>query len=135
MTSAVYRIYDHSGDLMYLGLSDTPKQRVSHHRCHQPWGYFMEAYKVREYSTRERAAAVERRAIAILRPRFDRSNNTRDPRAKVHRPFKTLDQVFEDAETCNHNWAKQASHLGKFCLKCAMRDLGHVEPTREASGD
>ena len=131
MTSAVYRIYDHSGDLMYLGLSDKPKQRVSHHRFHKPWGYFMEAYKVREYSTRERAAAVERRAIAILRPRFDRSNNTRDPRPEVHRPFQTLDKIFEGAETCSHNWAKQSSHIGRFCLKCGLRDLGTVEPTKE----
>ena len=126
MTSAVYRIYDHDGDLMYLGLSDKPKQRISHHRFHKSWGYAMEAYKVREYPTRQQAAAVERKAIAILRPRYDRSNNTREPRPPVHRPFRNIDQVFEDAETCNHNWARQSSHRGRFCLKCSMRDFGPV---------
>ena len=68
----LYRLYDDSGQLLYIGISNSPIRRGSQHIDRQPW-----AHQVRRqewsnpYPTREAALEAERQAIIAEQPRYN----------------------------------------------------------------
>ena len=70
--TAVYRVYDESGQLLYVGLTNDITTRWYDHATHKPW-WKIEAhrYEARWYATRVIARAEEVKAIRTERPKYN----------------------------------------------------------------
>ena len=73
---SVYLAYDLFGRLSYIGCTQDVKQRLKDHTHRSDWYFEDMRVDVREYATKERALAVEKRAISLLNPYY----NIRDQR-------------------------------------------------------
>lgn len=65
--TAVYRLYDGGGVLLYIGATYNPDRRLTDHR-RKPWGPTIARRTVRWYSTRDEAIQAEEAAIAAEHP-------------------------------------------------------------------
>lgn len=90
--TAIYRLFDRSGTLLYVGVSSHPKRRFVDHRRTQPWwGEVCRREVGPWYPTREDAAEAERMAIRAENPRY----NVR--RAQGNTPirnFRVADEIW-----------------------------------------
>lgn len=75
--SAVYRIYDAEGELLYVGMATRPENRIVRHRA-KPWGDQIDYWTEEWFDNREAAKAAERSAIHhedpvynLMRPRME----------------------------------------------------------------
>ena len=61
--------------VLYVGMTENPQVRFAHHRRYSPcWGQTnLNLIQVRWYATREQAAKIELRAIALLKPEFNKT--------------------------------------------------------------
>lgn len=73
-STSVYRAYGPRWRLLYVGCSGNVRQRMAHHRHSSRWYAQMIHHRVRVYPTREKALAVEDRAIRLLRPAYNRTH-------------------------------------------------------------
>jgi len=71
----VYRLFDTSGRLIYIGCSYDPETRINSHRRGIWWGYQIERIKLTVHPTKAAAHAVERLAIQKERPRWNVGSN------------------------------------------------------------
>lgn len=73
--TAVYRLYDAAGDLLYVGATQSPRARFQHHATHKAW--WPEVHKDDVQWHPDRAEALRAEAVAIREetPRY----NTRVP--------------------------------------------------------
>jgi predicted GIY-YIG superfamily endonuclease len=69
--TAVYRIYDDSGQLLYVGITHDVVTRFRERKVDKGWWARAHRYAVHWYPTREIAAAREREAIAAEGPEFN----------------------------------------------------------------
>lgn len=69
----VYLTYDASGQLLYIGMTGQGYQsRLTKHRSAKAeWVSMVDDHKTRPYPTKERAYAVEQRAIQLLKPKYN----------------------------------------------------------------
>lgn len=72
---ALYRHFDANGDLLYVGISDTPALREQQHRDRSPWFPLVAKSTHRWFDTRSAAASAEREAIRAEGPIFNRTHN------------------------------------------------------------
>lgn len=122
MSCCVYRVYDSSDDLLYVGCSVRPERRVEDHRRRQPWGDQIATYTVEELPARDLALAYERRSIIAERPKhnarhnpdWDASTGPRIPGAEsgivpitVSVPRDVADEVKRLAEGAERSFAAQ----------------------------
>lgn len=71
--TAVYRLYDEAGDLLYIGIANAPEYRWKMHKLEKWWWHEVARKEVAAwYDTRAEARAVERRDSLAERPRYDR---------------------------------------------------------------
>lgn len=68
---AVYRIYDASGELVYIGMGHEPDARVSAHRADKPWREHIATYEVTWHPNRADAFAAEAKLVKAERPRYN----------------------------------------------------------------
>lgn len=71
---AVYKAYD-GGDLIYVGISVNPKQRLWFHKCRGTLPRSATVEVVRWYKTRGAAALAEKKMIRKLAPSFNVFHN------------------------------------------------------------
>ena len=57
--------------LLYVGITSNPKRRSSQHKVSKPWYGDVKHTKMKQYKTREAAAAAERKAIRSKRPKHN----------------------------------------------------------------
>jgi predicted GIY-YIG superfamily endonuclease len=71
--TAVYRFFDASGLLLYVGVTDQPTVRFAAHRASSAWWTSVDHVRTRVswHATREEGELAERRAIEIERPEFN----------------------------------------------------------------
>jgi len=84
--SAVYRIYNAGGDLIYVGMSYEPAIRVEVQRREKPWGHEIARYEVDWHSDRAASQRAEERLIKELQPRYN-VTHTPEHRARSLRCF------------------------------------------------
>lgn len=68
--AAVYLLWGDEGELLYVGCSARPRQRLSHHRTQQEWGREIAAMDFCMLPARE-ARELEVSLIGELRPRYN----------------------------------------------------------------
>ncbi|WP_235738952.1 hypothetical protein [Nocardioides alcanivorans] len=88
---ALYRHFDSSGALLYVGISGRPELRAEQHRTRSPWWRFVSRSEVAWLSSRREAEAAERAAIQGEEPVFNRTHNARQREAKVAYLYRALE--------------------------------------------
>lgn len=71
--TAVYRIYDHAGVLLYVGLTTNPRGRFKLHAKDKEWWPETDTYKLHWYSTALEAEIAEQYAIVEEGPLHNRN--------------------------------------------------------------
>lgn len=69
--TALYRHWDASGKLLYVGISLSPLSRISKHRDRSHWFNSIACISIQWFDSREQASRAERRAIRRERPRHN----------------------------------------------------------------
>lgn len=69
--TALYRIFDSEGALLYIGISVDAFRRAKQHRKDKPWGDQIAIITVEHYGSRKEANAAERRAVHAEGPRYN----------------------------------------------------------------
>lgn len=81
--TALYRLYDESGGLLYVGITSNPEARFAKHKADKRWWPCVARKDVEWYDKRANALAAEELAIKVKDPRFNREHSRRRPAAKV----------------------------------------------------
>ncbi|MFI2078489.1 GIY-YIG nuclease family protein [Streptomyces triculaminicus] len=66
--TAVYRLFDAEGRLLYVGMGRNPMQRWGSHAEQHPWWPRVVRFTVKWHPTRQEAAAEERQALRSESP-------------------------------------------------------------------
>jgi predicted GIY-YIG superfamily endonuclease len=66
--NVLYRFYSITGQLLYVGITNSPPERFKSHGATKEWWDQVSGITVETYSTREELAQAERRAIQVERP-------------------------------------------------------------------
>ena len=74
-TTALYRLYDRAGTLLYVGISNDVHGRIRTHRMEKAWGSLIADSRIEFYATRVSALDAEATAIRRERPRFNVIHN------------------------------------------------------------
>lgn len=69
--TALYRHFDASGALLYVGVSLSAVTRLAQHRSGSPWYDSIARVEVEQFDSRQLALEAERKAIASERPRHN----------------------------------------------------------------
>lgn len=72
--TGLYRLYDATGRLLYVGITHDPKARWRLHAVDKPWWHEVARKEVTWFETRTEAGIEELRAIETEGPLYDRSN-------------------------------------------------------------
>lgn len=72
--TALYRLYNDSDTLLYVGISHQPEVRWTRHLADKAWWPTVRRFTVDWYATREDALAEETRAIKAERPLHNVAN-------------------------------------------------------------
>lgn len=74
-TTALYRLYDASGRLLYVGISNNVHTRIRTHRVEKYWGPDVADARIEWFTTRAAALSAEATAIRRERPRHNVMHN------------------------------------------------------------
>jgi hypothetical protein len=72
-TVALYRLWNHCGALLYVGISGHPKDRFKQHAADKEWWTYVEHWTVEWHPDRAAALAAEAKAIVDESPAFNAS--------------------------------------------------------------
>lgn len=75
-TTALYRLYDIHGRLLYVGISNRVHHRIRSHRMDKQWGAHIAQTKIEYFTTRVGALSAEEAAIKRERPRHNVIHNS-----------------------------------------------------------
>ncbi len=113
--TALYRLYDSSGALLYIGVTNDPQTRFAQHAADKNWWPLVARTEIEWYSTRPDALAAEEAAIKAKSPRFNRDHSPAWPRIPV---------MVEISEN-------MARALDIFCHALRSPTVNGTEPDRE----
>lgn len=82
--TALYRLYDESGRLLYVGITRNPEARFAQHRADKPWWDMVARKDIEWYDKRVNALAAEEIAIKVKDPMFNHDHS------RHHRPVLTV---------------------------------------------
>ena len=71
MNTQLYRHFDESRNLLYVGISLSTFNRLSQHKDHSDWFKKIKNVTIEHFPTREEAMAAERQAIKSENPKFN----------------------------------------------------------------
>lgn len=93
---ALYRLFDETGRLLYVGISVDPGKRFAQHRSDKTWWSEVRNMTVQPMPTRQAALDAEREAIKNERPRHNAVHNERtenvDPSVAICRSLDAIDE-------------------------------------------
>lgn len=89
--TALYRLRDVDGALLYVGISQNLDIRWTNHAYTQPWWHMVHAKEITWFETRAEAAEAERQAVRSENPRFDATH--RCGRWRTTQPVYTEDPL------------------------------------------
>ena len=81
----LYRFYDTSGDLLYVGITADPVSRWRSHRGEKPWWHEVTNITLEVHPDRDTVLAAETIAIATEKPRYNIVHN----RGRVRMPVES----------------------------------------------
>lgn len=69
--TALYKLYDEEGVLIYVGISNLPHHRWSEHAGSKPWWHEVAERGIEWFDTRVEAELAEAQCISTYRPRYN----------------------------------------------------------------
>ena len=87
-TTYLYRLLDHKGRLLYVGISNGPIYRLFQHLEEKPWAPQITWQHVEPYDNRELAAEAERQTIELERPLYNIQFNNDEHAARVKEMYE-----------------------------------------------
>lgn len=72
--TALYRLYDTDGALLYVGITHNLEERWGDHRYWKAWWHLVHRKEVEWFPDRPSALAAERAAVQAEGPRFDKTH-------------------------------------------------------------
>lgn len=78
---ALYRHFNHDGDLLYVGISLSAAERLRQHVDGSCWRYEIARMEISWFESRQEALAAEKEAIKSEAPIFNRTHSARVKRA------------------------------------------------------
>ncbi|MGW6741681.1 GIY-YIG nuclease family protein [Streptomyces sp. NPDC055025] len=116
--TALYRLYDKTDQLLYVGIASDPKNRWYRHATDKEWWPEVATRDVEWFDSREQASAAEVNAITSEKPLHNRTHNYRPSRllallpAAVKAPMRPkLQRVEEDERSASHRVAADLRSL------------------------
>jgi len=86
--TTLYRLYDASGQLLYLGITSSPTGRFTTHACEKVWWDEIATIRLEHYETRKEALAAESAAIVVEAPLHNMGGNPREDRIAGYRGWR-----------------------------------------------
>ena len=116
---ALYRFYDDTGALLYVGITHNPGARFPQHEKDKPWWNEVRGISIEQYPTRDAVLAAEQRAIRVENPRYNIQRPTTPKRATGARARIGLVWI---CEACRKPVAD-----GTGYIHVNMHDVGQAE--------
>ena len=69
--SQLYRLFDHEGELLYIGISTNAKRRIYQHKCTADWAHLICKHTIEDFAIREDAISAEEAAIKAEKPPYN----------------------------------------------------------------
>lgn len=82
-TVSLYRFFDHSNELLYIGITNRIPRRLDEHGDDKPWYLEVARVEVEHHPDRHAALRAEKDAIKTERPRYNIQHNRGTYRTKV----------------------------------------------------
>jgi len=101
MDTAVYRLFDENGALLYVGMSSDAEARIRAHRSTSVFGWRIRSTTVSDFPTRAAAAAAEREAIRDEAPLFNVVGRFGDRSAWTLEHYRAFLQVASPRRSSN----------------------------------
>lgn len=89
--TALYRLYDDAGSLLYVGIATTPEARWQQHASTAPWWHLVARRQTEWFASRQDAESAERSAIKTEKPRYNRAGS--DTPMRVTQEFEIGDEM------------------------------------------
>ena len=110
-THTLYRLFDESGELLYVGITSNPERRLHHHKHTKPWWSEVATVTFENHPTGDDVAAAEADAIESERPRYNVRPGKRTDvrifrvpgvgkRPMVMRTIRVPASLWDDAKAC-----------------------------------
>lgn len=136
--TALYRYFDAGDRLLYVGISDSPKQRWGQHKTTKPWASEVAVREVEWFPTRAEAAAVELVAIRVEKPIYN-FRDTPKMFPKKFNPLPLAQRYCGAAEVAkafgvNRQRVQQLINRADFpapTIELAMGKVWHTEEVRQ----
>jgi predicted GIY-YIG superfamily endonuclease len=119
--TAVYRLYDKQGTLLYVGMSSNPETRCAHHACDKAWWPDVADRKEVWFDTRVDAGVAERDAIQRENPVHNKERYPLD--FKPATPTGKYTSVWLPDDLYQERKASELSYA-----ECIRRGLAAGEP-------
>ncbi|MFA7267551.1 MAG: hypothetical protein WC054_14675 [Candidatus Nanopelagicales bacterium] len=123
MSASVYRMWDASGDLLYVGASTSYAARIQQHQGQRAWFLDVSNITIEHFATHELAFEAEAAAIAAECPKYNRTFTTSKPGKKSALRF--IDKI--DIRTGGHGTACVEEMLDAGCSLAAVAHQLFVE--------
>jgi predicted GIY-YIG superfamily endonuclease len=81
--TALYRLYDEDGKLLYVGITSDPGMRFAQHKADKHWWRLVARKDIDWFDKRANAAAAEEMAIKVKDPMFNYEHSRYRPALKV----------------------------------------------------
>lgn len=116
-TSVVYRAFNASGEVLYVGVTRDPVQRFTFHEYQTPWWHHVHRVELsQEFPNRDDAEAAEALAISTLKPLCNR-DYPRVPDGAAVAEFSPYDYTPEI------NFPAVMRQIGTFAAQRAAMEL------------
>ena len=131
--SAVYRMYDAAGTLLYVGATSRLPMRVSEHGNQKPWFTSVDRIMVEHFPDRASALAAEADAQKRERPLHDSQYGPGVPSRKENRAANKERREAEAAAKAADQQARGVYETWFSCSNCAFRDRVEVAKGKRTS--
>jgi len=70
-THILYRCYDATNTLLYVGMTNDPETRIQYHRRNQPWWHHVDHIRLQNLPNRDALVRAETAAIQLEQPLYN----------------------------------------------------------------
>lgn len=99
-THVLYRFYNATGQLLYVGITMNPPQRFKSHGGGKEWWSQVAGITVESYNSRADLEGAERRAIQVERPLYNIVHNHRTRKLRTVAPERRPEPAVNDVCDC-----------------------------------